>query len=269
MTKPDFSFETTENKEEKYRAGTIKVGNKTYETPSLILYTKEGSPVNLTKDLLNNLPHEKTHSLQLLFSDLYQFKDVLEKFGKGSHEFLSLQEHLLFLLIRDSSYFNEQEFGEDSISVTTRKGKTKVTIDEYIKVVKMVKPDVVTTLSLDLAWESSKKRAVRISNATNQWLTKFMESDVSNYTNTFGVVQGGKYDDLRNKSIEELLKYTEKLSGYILSGFGTGETNKERNEVIKNTIVSIFLLLFINSFGRAIVILIIYYQFTLLEQITK
>ncbi|KAN0040485.1 hypothetical protein ACTA71_008822 [Dictyostelium dimigraforme] len=222
------------NQEEKCRVGTIEIGEKSYSTPSFMLYTKEGSPINLTKDLLNQLPHEKTHSLQLLFSDLFQFTDILEKFEKGVHKFLALQDHLLFLLIRDSSSFVEPEFNEDSISVTTRKGKTKITIQDYVKLVKVIKPDFATSLSVDIAWETSKKKATKIVNSTSIWLEKFLESNTG--INTFGVIQGGKFEDLRMKSLQDLLKNKDKLFGTILSGFGTGETNEERNQIIKKLI---------------------------------
>ncbi|KAN0014525.1 hypothetical protein ACTFIU_000843 [Dictyostelium citrinum] len=228
------SFKILDNKDEKCRVGTIEIGEKSYSTPSFMLYTKEGSPINLTNDLLNQLPHEKTHSLQLLFSDLFQFTDVLEKFEKGVHKFLALQDHLLFLLIRDSSSYVEPEFNDDSISVTTRKGKTKITVQDYVKLVKIIKPDFATSLSVDIAWETSKKKATKIVNSSSIWLEKFLESNTG--INTFGVIQGGKFEDLRMKSLQDLLKNKDKLFGTILSGFGTGETNEERNQIIKKLI---------------------------------
>ncbi|KAM9967337.1 hypothetical protein ACTFIW_001421 [Dictyostelium discoideum] len=230
------TFKISDNKDEKCRVGTIEIGEKSYSTPSFLLYTKEGSPTNLTKDLLNQLPHEKTHSLQLLFSDLFQFTDVLEKFEKGVHKFLALQDHLLFLLIRDSSSFVEAEFNDDSISVTTRKGKTKITIQDYVKLVKIIKPDFATSLSVDIAWETSRKKATKIVNSSSIWLEKFLDSNTTTAINTFGVIQGGKFDDLRMKSLQDLLKHKDKLFGTILSGFGTGETNDERNQIIKKLI---------------------------------
>ncbi|KAK5581496.1 hypothetical protein RB653_001529 [Dictyostelium firmibasis] len=228
------TFKISDNKDEKCRVGTLEIGEKSYLTPSFMLYTKEGSPINLTKDLLNQLPHEKTHSLQLLFSDLFQFTDVLEKFEQGVHKFLALQDHLLFLLIRDSSSFVEAEFNDDSISVTTRKGKTKITIQDYIKLVKVIKPDFVTSLSVDIAWETSKKKATKIVNSSSIWLEKFLEANTG--INTFGVIQGGKFEDLRMKSLQDLLKNKDRLVGTILSGFGTGETNEERNQLINKLI---------------------------------
>ncbi|KAM9991906.1 hypothetical protein ACTFIZ_012561 [Dictyostelium cf. discoideum] len=231
------TFKISDNKDEKCRVGTIEIGEKSYSTPSFMLYTKEGSPINLTKDLLNQLPHEKTHSLQLLFSDLFQFTDVLEKFEKGVHKFLALQDHLLFLLIRDSSSFVEAEFNDDSISVTTRKGKTKITIQDYVKLVKIIKPDFATSLSVDIPWETSRKKATKIVNSSSIWLERFLDSNITaDNINTFGVIQGGKFDDLRMKSLQDLLKNKDKLFGTILSGFGTGETNDERNQIIKKLI---------------------------------
>ena len=41
----------------------------------------------------------------------------------------------------------------------------------------------------------------------------------------FGIIQGGKYEDLRKKSTEELLNID--FDGYSIGGFGLGETIEE------------------------------------------
>ncbi|KAF2073195.1 hypothetical protein CYY_005477 [Polysphondylium violaceum] len=227
-----------------YRCGRLNIGDekKPLITPTFMLYTKEGSPINLTKDLLNGLPNEKVHSLQLLFSDLYQFKDVLEKYQKGVHEFLSLNEHILFLLFRDSANFSaDQEFKDDSINVTARKGKTKVDVQEYNKIINVIRPDLASSLSVDLDWNTGKKKAIKQVQCTLSWLNKLIELQETTTTTTtkqnlLGVIQGCKYSDLRIKSVEETIKHDSKLSGYVLGSFGTGESNQERAEILEKVL---------------------------------
>ena len=60
-------FEVLSSKENA-RRGRLIVNQKTVDTPNLILYTKQGSPLNLTPDLLQDIKEAKI--LQLCFQDM-------------------------------------------------------------------------------------------------------------------------------------------------------------------------------------------------------
>ena len=51
-------------------------------------------------------------------------------------------------------------------------------------------------------------------------------------SNLFGIVQGGIYDELRDKSLEGLINIG--FDGYAIGGLSVGETSIERNKVLDN-----------------------------------
>ena len=78
--------------------------------------------------------------------------------------------------------------------------------------------DKITTeksLELSLMWGKSSKEAI----------TQLK-------SNLFGIIQGGVYDDLRDKSLSGLLDIG--FDGYAIGGLSVGETPEERNSVLDN-----------------------------------
>tara|TARA_B100000575_G_scaffold293655_1_gene305781 strand:- start:1578 stop:2684 length:1107 start_codon:yes stop_codon:yes gene_type:complete len=78
--------------------------------------------------------------------------------------------------------------------------------------------DRITTeksLELSLIWGKSSKEAITQSKS-----------------NLFGIIQGGVYDDLRDKSLSGLLDIG--FDGYAIGGLSVGETSEERNSVLDN-----------------------------------
>ena len=71
------------------------------------------------------------------------------------------------------------------------------------------------SLDLSLIWGNQSK--------------KFISKEKSNL---FGIIQGGIYDDLRNKSLEGLIEIG--FDGYAVGGLSVGETSEERNQVLDN-----------------------------------
>lgn len=51
-------------------------------------------------------------------------------------------------------------------------------------------------------------------------------------SNLFGIIQGGIYDDLRDKSLDGLIEIG--FDGYAIGGLSVGETAEERNKVLDN-----------------------------------
>ena len=51
-------------------------------------------------------------------------------------------------------------------------------------------------------------------------------------SNLFGIIQGGIYDDLRDKSLDGLMDIG--FDGYAIGGLSVGETSEERNKVLDN-----------------------------------
>lgn len=59
-----------------------------------------------------------------------ELREVLTRFGQGAHKFYNLKNSALFLSFRDPMTFVDcPSAQEDSITVTPRKGNTKVSAD--------------------------------------------------------------------------------------------------------------------------------------------
>lgn len=64
------------------------------------------------------------------------------------------------------------------------------------------------------------------------WGKESKNSLTKDSSNLFGIVQGGIYDDLRDKSLEGLINID--FDGYAIGGLSVGETSEERNRVLDN-----------------------------------
>ncbi|KYR02388.1 hypothetical protein DLAC_01227 [Tieghemostelium lacteum] len=240
MTEVDQLEFTITNEIDQIRSGKLSIVNNKIEkksilTPTCLLYTKEGNPINLTKDLLEGLSNNKPLGLHLSFSDIYQFSNVLEKFGKGSHKFLSLENQVLFCMIRDANGFAETlETSDQHMMVNTRKGKTKVTVEEYQKISNQyIQPDVLSQFSVDIAWNVSRKKAIKLVTQNSSWLKSQIKLTPSQYhSKLFAVIQGSKYKDQRMLSLKEAVAHQQSIGGFILGSFGSGESPKEREDLL-------------------------------------
>jgi queuine tRNA-ribosyltransferase len=64
------------------------------------------------------------------------------------------------------------------------------------------------------------------------WGKQSKSSISKDKSNLFGIIQGGVYDDLRDKSLEGLTNIG--FDGYAIGGLSVGETSMERNGVLDN-----------------------------------
>ena len=68
---------------------------------------------------------------------------------------------------------------------------------------------------------------------TSIWANKARDIHNNKNQSLFGIIQGGKYKDLREISTENMLK--SDFYGYAIGGLAIGETEKERNEIVSFT----------------------------------
>ncbi|EGG14265.1 hypothetical protein DFA_12035 [Cavenderia fasciculata] len=223
--------------DEKSRSTTLTITDsvnntkKEIQTPAFILYTKQGSPDNLTKDLLNSLPYWNVRTMQLLLQDIVQFKDTLQKYGKGAHSFLSLQEHILYLAVRDSNTYQENTFNDQSFNVLARKGNVRCPTEDFIKTVLAAKPDFVTSLSFDNYWSTSQKKLRKQLDYSTKQLDTLLSNQSVNKSTVFANIIGGKNEELLLKYNKDIAT-TKSVGGYTLANYGTNETIEERTQQI-------------------------------------
>ena len=71
-------------------------------------------------------------------------------------------------------------------------------------------------------------------NLTTEWAKICLEQELGEEQNLFGIVQGGMYSDLREKSAKELVELD--FPGYALGGLSVGEESGIREKVIAETV---------------------------------
>jgi queuine tRNA-ribosyltransferase len=69
---------------------------------------------------------------------------------------------------------------------------------------------------------------------TSQWARKCLEAKEKNGQDLFGIVQGGTYSDLREKSAREIVAMD--FDGYALGGLSVGENGETRQRIIRETV---------------------------------
>jgi queuine tRNA-ribosyltransferase len=69
---------------------------------------------------------------------------------------------------------------------------------------------------------------------TNKWAERCLARKTNNFQALFGIVQGGIYNDLREKSAKDLVELG--FDGYALGGLAVGEDSTTRLRVISETI---------------------------------
>lgn len=136
------------------RSGTLRLANMEVHTPAALLYTRRGTPVSLSGDMLQWL-RPMAQAVQLNAMQFLNFPDLetIKKFGKGAHDFLALQDWPLIATQRDPTFY---EYGAsassaDAVYVTIHSGGKMVTPEMYINTIQVrpCKPRFVTDIRLD------------------------------------------------------------------------------------------------------------------------
>lgn len=79
------------------------------------------------------------------------------------------------------------------------------------------------------SFTSSEKAVQRTTNWAREGKTTFIQSDAAGKKSLFGIVQGGTYQDLRERSIEELVEIG--FDGYAIGGLAIGEPKSLQREI--------------------------------------
>ncbi len=99
--------------------------------------------------------------------------------------------------------------------------------------------DVAMCLDSMPLYNDSKKQIKEAVRKTSLWAEKCkkhhdkLQKSISKNKRQllFGITQGGKYEDLRKQSVNEILKLD--FDGYAIGGFGMGETFNEEMKIVK------------------------------------
>lgn len=108
-----------------------------------------------------------------------------------------------------------------------------ITPEKSMEIQSLLGSDVVMCLDYMPRYGDKKKDIDRSVELTFQWAKRCKESYTGN-GKLFGIIQGGVYDDLREKSAELITSLD--FDGYAIGGLGIGENKDEMFDVVGNTI---------------------------------
>ncbi|MFA6227994.1 MAG: tRNA guanosine(34) transglycosylase Tgt [Patescibacteria group bacterium] len=228
------------SKKSQARLGKLKTAHGIIKTPFFMPIATKGAVKNLTaadvKDLGSPILLSNTYHLYLTPG-----REVLSAAG-GLHKFMDWRGAIL----TDSGGF--QVFSLSKIRKILPQGvefrshldgsKHILTPKSVLDIQKTIGSDIAMILDVcppSTAKHQEIKEAVEITTKWAKEAARTIKSRKSRSKNQdkqlyFAIVQGGVYRDLREQSLQDLVKLD--FDGYAVGGLAVGETNKEMYEVL-------------------------------------
>jgi len=215
------------------RLGSIKYGNKIYDTPMFM-------PVGTNATVKTLSPEElKEMGSGIILANTYHLwlrpgEDIVKKAG-GLHKFMNYDGPILtdsggfqvFSLakpkdITDEGVYFKNHLNGDKLFLTPEKS-----IDIQMK----LGSDIIMSFDECVKWPSTYDYVKNSVARTLEWAKKGQNVFNSNDQMLFGIVQGGEYEDLRKLCAEELVKMD--FDGYSVGGTSVGEDKKTMYKMVE------------------------------------
>ena len=236
MQKEEFSFELLAQ-ENKARLGKISTPRGKIDTPAFMpvgtLGTVKGVYVD---DLLKT-------GTQILLGNTYHLLlrpgiDILKKFN-GLHKFMNWDKPILTdsggYQIMSLSKLNKIDKNIGAIFKSHIDGKKIILSPEKsIQVQKSINSDIIMVLDECPKLTKDKKIISNAINVSTHWAERSkIEFGQDKSKALFGIAQGGLYKDLREESINQLIKIG--FDGYAMGGLAVGETQSQMFKILNET----------------------------------
>ena len=223
------------------RIGILKTKKGKVETPFFMPVATRGSVKTLTSEELKDMkvPTVISNALILYLRD---GSEIIKKFG-GIGKFMNYKG----INFTDSGGF--QMYSERIYVKSNEEGvcfknplngeKIFMTPEKNMKIQLDIGSEVAMCLDSMPMYENSKEQISEAVKKTTMWAKRckahndLLQKDIPKRKRQllFGIIQGGIYKDLREKSANELIKMD--FDGYSIGGFGLGETIDEEFNIVK------------------------------------
>lgn len=235
------------SKDGKARAGKVMTPHGEVETPVFMPVGTQATVKTLTPEELEEMGAEiilgNTYHLYLRPGD-----EIVAKFG-GLHKFMNWKRPIL----TDSGGFQvfslgarkTQGEGGNSTSLVkiTEEGvkfsshidgsKHFISPEKSINIQNNLGSDIVMLFDECPPGLSDKKYLIPSIERTTRWAKRCIEAHKNpDRQGLFAIVQGGIYEDLRQKSLDELSTMDEHFSGYAIGGLAVGEPREDMYRVL-------------------------------------
>jgi queuine tRNA-ribosyltransferase len=232
---------THKDKKTNARIGILKTKKGTVETPFFMPVATRGSVKTLTSEELNEMKIPAVISNALILY-LRSGSEIIRKF-KGIGKFMNykginftdsggfqMYSKSIYIKSNENGVFFKNPLNGEKIFMTPEKNM-KIQLD--------IGSDVALCLDSMPMYEHSKEQISEAVVKTSLWAEKCKKAHDLLQKSTpknkrqllFGIIQGGIYKDLREKSTKDILKLN--FDGYSIGGFGLGETINEEFNIVK------------------------------------
>ena len=232
---------THKDKKTNARIGILKTKKGNVETPFFMPVATRGSVKTLTSEELKEMKVPAVISNALILY-LRSGSEILKKLG-GLGKFLNYSginftDSGGFQMYSKSIYIKSNEEGV-CFKNPLNGEKIFMTPEKNMKIQFDIGSDVAMCLDSMPMYEHSKEQISEATRKTSLWAERCKDYNDLLQKNIpenkrqllFGIIQGGKYEDLRELSTRTLLKLD--FDGYSIGGFGLGETIEEEFTAVK------------------------------------
>jgi queuine tRNA-ribosyltransferase len=242
------------SKKSEARLGEVKTASGKFFTPAFMPIATWGSVKGLTPDDLKKIGAEiilanTYHLFQrpgdevIKNTDSSYLKSTEKKKipfqqlkQKGLHSFM----HWYKPILTDSGgyqVFSLSRFKKISLAGVEFNSeidgqKIFLSPEKALEIQKNLNSDICMVLDYCIGYKASKKEVEKSVAITSLWAERSKKyAQRINFSNLiFGIVQGGVFKDLREKSLVELLKLD--FDGYAIGGLAVGEPEKKMKEIV-------------------------------------
>tara|TARA_B100000035_G_scaffold278357_1_gene257253 strand:- start:2552 stop:3652 length:1101 start_codon:yes stop_codon:yes gene_type:complete len=218
----------------KARFSELKINNNLIETPCFMPVGTAATVKTMTSKEVSD------YGYKIILANTFHLMlrpgvEIIEKHG-GLHEFMQWNGSI----ITDSGGY--QVFSLAKLRKITKEGvyfkspidgsKVFLNPKKSIQLQENFNADIIMQFDECTPYPADKKTTEDSLKLSLLWGKESKLSLTSEKSNLFGIVQGGIYDDLRDKSLDGLKEID--FPGYAIGGLSVGETSLERNKVLDN-----------------------------------
>lgn len=226
---------TLEAKDGNARAGVIETPHGKIETPVFMPVGTQATVKAMTKEEL-----ETIHS-QIILGNTYHLylrpgDKLVNDFG-GLHKFMNWDKPIL----TDSGGFQVFSLGElrkikeEGVHFRSHLDGSKhfLSPEKSIEIQNNLGSDIMMVLDECPPGMSSREYLIPSIERTTRWAKRCVDANRNkDRQGLFAIVQGGIYEDLRDKSFEELSQYDDDFSGYAVGGLAVGEPREDMYRIL-------------------------------------
>jgi queuine tRNA-ribosyltransferase len=218
------------------RVGRIVTDHGGITTPVFMPVGTQASVKSLTPEDLLDLRAE------IILCNIYHLylrpgHEVIKNLG-GLHQFMNWGLPIL----TDSGGFqvyslsNLRKVMDEGVEFQSHLDGSKhfLTPEKVIEIQEALNSDIIMCLDECISYPASYDYALSALVRTTSWAKRCKERKSNNNQALFGIIQGGMYADLREKSAREIIEVG--FDGYALGGLSVGETKTLMYEMIDTTI---------------------------------